>query len=227
MMAGSRTLQRRGIPLLAICLLALGLRLLGLAYGLPGVYNPEETPILNRALAFAKGDPNPHNFVYPSLYFYTLFGWEALFFVGGRIVGLFDSLAAFQREFFIDPSRHFLAARAFSVVCGTATVLAVYRFGRRLYDQATGMVAAAFMAVSPIALRDAHYVKLDVPVTLMTLLAHGDLARIVVDRDAAARRRTWFVAGLLSGLAVSGQYYVVFIGAARGAVKLVDFTQSG
>jgi hypothetical protein len=111
MMAGSRTLQRRGIPLLAICLLALGLRLLGLAYGLPGVYNPDETPILNRAFAFAKGDPNPHNFVYPSLYFYTLFAWEALVFVGGRIVGLFDSLAAFQREFFVDPSRHFLAAR--------------------------------------------------------------------------------------------------------------------
>jgi hypothetical protein len=222
------TLPRSRTPLVlvGICGLAILLRIIGLAYGLPAVFNPDETPILNRALAFAKGDPNPHNFVYPSLYFYALFVWEGLFFVAGRVAGLFDSLAAFEREFFVDPSRHFLAARAFGVLCGTATVIAVYRVGQRLYDRATGLVAAAFLAVSPIAVRDSHYVKLDVPVTLMTVLAHAALARILVDREAAARRRTWLIAGLLAGLAVSTQYYVVFIGAAIVAVTIVDFTRT-
>ena len=63
--------------------------MLGLTYGLPAIYNPDETPILNRALTFAKGDPNPHNFVYPTLYFYALFVWEGLFFVAGWLVGAF------------------------------------------------------------------------------------------------------------------------------------------
>src|SRR6187549_2072071 len=124
--------NRGTIGLGVVCLLALALRSFALGYGLPAVFNPDETPILNRALAFAKGDPNPHNFLYPSLYFYALFLWESAFFLVGRVLGLFDSLGAFQREFFTNPSRLFLAGRAMSVVCGTATVVALYYVGRRL-----------------------------------------------------------------------------------------------
>ena len=209
-----------------ICLLALGLRALGLSYGLPAVYNPDETPILNRALTFAKGDLNPHVFVYPTLYFYVLFVWEGLFFVAGRLAGAFDSLAAFQREFFIDPSRHFLAGRMFSVLCGTATVAGVYWLGRRLYDNATGLAAAAFLAVAPIAVRDAHYVKLDVPTTMAVVFALVALARIVVDPAAAARRGSWLIAGLLSGLAVSTQYYAVFLGFSMIVAAVVHLQRS-
>jgi Dolichyl-phosphate-mannose-protein mannosyltransferase len=223
--------QSRHVPwrfaLAAICLIALGLRILGLTYGLPAIYNPDETPILNRALAFAKGDPRPQNYVYPSLYFYLQFIWQGLFFAAAWLTGIYTSLAEFQRDFFIDPSRHFLAGRVFSVLCGTVTVLAVYVFGRRLYDRATGVVAAAALAVSPIAARDAHYVKLDVPTTMFVVFAHAALARIVVDPAAAARRRSWFIAGLLSGLAVSTQYYAVFLGFTIAAVALADLKRSG
>ena len=220
--------RRRAVVfvLAAIGLLALGLRVFGITYGLPGVYNPDETPILNRALAFAKGDPNPHIFVYPTLYFYVLFAWEGLFYVFGRAAGLFDSVADFQTQFFIDPSRHFLAGRVMTVVAGTLTVAAVYWFGRRLYDRATGLSAAAFMAVSPIAVRDAHYVKLDIPTTLALVVAHAALARIVVDPAAAARRRTWIVAGFLSGLAVSTQYYVAFVAFSMIGVAIADLKRS-
>ena len=102
-MPSSRISRLSIAVLILVVLLGLSLRLLGLAYGLPATYNPDETPILNRALALAKGDPSPHNFLYPSLYFYILFAWEGAFFVAGRIVGLYDSLAAFQRDYFIDP----------------------------------------------------------------------------------------------------------------------------
>jgi hypothetical protein len=210
----------------AVCALAVGLRVFGLGYGLPGIYNPDETPILNRALALAQ-DLRPQAFVYPSLYFYLLFIWEGLFFVAGRIVGAFESLGDFQRAFFIDPSAHFLAGRAFSVLCGTVTVLAVYHLGKRLYDRPTGLTAAAAMAVSPIAVRDAHYVKLDVPTTMFVALAHVALARIVVDREAAAHRRTWIVAGLLSGLAVSTQYYAIFVAFTMLGVAAADVGRSG
>jgi hypothetical protein len=39
----------------AICLAGLLLRLIGLQFGLPAVYNPDEVAIMARALAFAKG----------------------------------------------------------------------------------------------------------------------------------------------------------------------------
>lgn len=205
-----------------IILLALGLRVLALDYGLPAVFNPDETPILNRALALAKGDPNPHNFLYPSVYFYGVFAWESLFFLVGRATGMFASLAAFQTEFFTDPSRVFLAARLFTAVCGTLTAAALYWFGNRLYGRSAGLVGALFYAVAPIAVRDAHYVKLDVPVALVVVCAHVALARIVVDREAAARSRTWVVAGLVAGLSISTQYYVGMIVLSFVAVALAD-----
>jgi hypothetical protein len=211
----------------AIVATAVFLRVFGITYGLPAVYNPDETPILNRALALAKGDPRPQNYVYPSLFFYLQFIWQGLFFAAGWVIGMFKSVADFQREFFIDPSRHFIAGRVFSVVCGTITVVGVYVLGRRLYDRATGLAAAAALAVSPIAARDAHYVKLDVPTTLFVVLAHAALARILVDPAAAARRRAWIMAGFLSGLAVSTQYYAVFLGFTIIAVAAADLQRSG
>jgi hypothetical protein len=212
--------------LAGILVLAAALRFLALGYGLPATYNPDETPIMNRALAFAKGDPNPHNFLYPSLYFYVLFAWEALFFVVGRTVGIFESLGAFQREFFTNPSRLFLAGRALTAVFGIAAVAALYWYGRRLYGRTAGLVAAAFLAVSPIAVRDAHYVKLDVPVTLFVVLAHAMLARIVTDPAAAVRPRTWLLAGLFAGLAVSTHYYVAFVVVSIVSVAIAHGTRT-
>lgn len=211
MLSDYRTARRVTLTLAVICLGAAALRFLALDYGLPATYNPDETPILNRALAFAKGDLNPRNFLYPSLYFYALFAWEGLFYVVGRAAGLFGSLDAFQREFFTDPSRLFLAGRALTAVFGVATVAALYWYGRRLYGRGAGLVAAAFLAVSPLAVRDAHYVKLDVPVVLFVVLAHAALALIVTSEAAARSARAWVVAGLFAGLAVSTHYYVGMI----------------
>src|SRR4029450_6284771 len=145
-------------------------------------------PILDRALTFAKGDPNPHNFLYPTLYLYALFAWEGLYFVVGRGLGWFDSVAAFQNAYFVDGSGHILAARLLTALCGAATVVGVFWFGARLYGRAVGLAGALFLAVAPIAVRDAHYVKLDVPVTLFTVLAHAALAAVVVAPSASPRR---------------------------------------
>jgi hypothetical protein len=221
-----RDAVRGSYAIVAIAAAAVALRVVGLAYGLPAVYNPDETPILNRALAIAQ-DPKPQNFVYPSLYFYLLFVWEGLYFVGARLLGSFSSLADFQTAFFTDPSGHFLAGRVFSVVCGTLTVVAVYLLAARLYDRPTGLIAAAAMAVSPIAVRDAHYVKLDIPTTMFVAFAHVALARLVVDASAANRTRPWVLAGFLSGLAVSTQYYAIFLAFTMIAVAGVDAHRRG
>src|SRR5215813_2261022 len=154
----------------AIVLVGLALRLWSLGYGLPAVYNMDESPILNRALTFAKGDPSPHNFLYPTLYFYALFAWEAGYLVVGRLLGWFASASAFQNAFFVDPSGHFLAARALGALVGTATIVAVFLLGFRLYGRQVALGSALFMAVAPLAVRDAHYIKLDVPVTFFAAL---------------------------------------------------------
>jgi hypothetical protein len=223
----SLPLRRAAWTLAAVCALGAVLRFWAIDYGLPGLYHPDETPILNRALTFAKGDPNPHNFLYPTLHFYVLFVWQGLFFVTGWAVGVFDSLQAFQAQFFIDPSYHFIAGRALTAVLGTLTLVAVYQLGRRLHGPMAGTAAALFLAVAPFAVRDAHYVKLDVPAAFMIALAHVALARLVVDPRAAQRARAWLLAGMFGGLAVSTQYYVAPVVASFVAVAAFHAHRTG
>ena len=118
-----------GLALAGILTLATVLRLVGIRFGLPAVYNPDETAIMSRALAFATGDLNPHNFVYPTLYFYLLFGWIGAYGSMVLAVGRIDSIAALQRQFFTDPTDVFLAGRMLGVVCGVLSVAALVRAG--------------------------------------------------------------------------------------------------
>ena len=198
----------------AICGLAFWLRTQALGYGLPAVYNMDEVAIMNRALSFGTGTLNPGNFLYPTFYFYVLFAWQGLTLLVGLVLGLWDSLAGFERQFFIDPSALYRSGRLLSALCGVATVIAVYRLATRLFTPMTGLIAALLMAVTPIAVMDAHYVKHDMPVTLLIVLVHVWLARIVTTDNtpngAAVRRDIWIV-GALSGLAMSTHYYAVFV----------------
>ena len=207
-MSSDRAEQMAAWTIVGAVVLAIVLRSIGLAYGLPAVYNPDEVAILNRALSLAETRLDPRNFLYPSLYFYALFVWEGLWFVVGRITGVFDSLAAFERAFFIDPSSLYLAGRILSVICGAATVVATWQLGRRLFGSIAGVAAALLLAVAPLAVRDAHYVKHDVPVTLLIVLTHLVIAADLM--EPAARRRP-ILAGVLAGLAVSTHYYAVFL----------------
>jgi hypothetical protein len=197
--------------LAGLCAGGFALRLTGVSYGLPDVFNPDEAAIMNRALAFATGDLNPKNFLYPTFYFYALFAWEGLFFAAGWMTGLFESAAHFETTFFTDPTLLFLAGRVLSALAGTATIWAVYALGARAYEHSIGLTAAAFLAVAPIAVRDAHYVKHDVPVTLLIVIAHVAMARLLVDPEYRATRRGWILSGILTGLAISTHYYAVFL----------------
>ncbi len=195
--------------LLPILVLALALRLLGLRYGLPAVYNPDEVAIMSRALAFAKGDLNPHNFLYPTFYFYALFAWIGLSAVWAVLTGAVASFAAFQREFFVDPSRVYTAGRLLTALCGTATVAATWRLTRDAAGRTAGVCAALLLAVAPLHVRDSHYVKHDVPATLLAVLAYVAYARLWTGKDR--RTRSIAIAAAITGAAFSTHYYTVFL----------------
>jgi hypothetical protein len=218
---------RAAAALSAIQALGLALRLVGIGYGLPAVHNPDEVAIMNRALGFAKGDLNPHNFLYPTLYFYVLFVWEGLAFVVARVAGVTASLAAFEQSYFVDPSFIFLAGRTLTALLGVATVAATAAFGRRLDGRAAGLAAAGLLAVAPLAVRDAHYVKHDVPVTVLIVLVHVVLARALLGSpDAAERKGPWLLAGALAGLAMSTHYYAICLAVPLG-LSAVTTTRPG
>jgi hypothetical protein len=203
--------------LIALLALAEWLRATGLSFGLPAVYNPDEVAIMSRALGFARGDLNPHNFLYPTFYFYVLFAWVGGWFAFSWLTGAVASLGAFQTQFFLDPSGVYHAGRVLGVTCGVATVWLTWLLGARVAGWRAGACAALLMAVAPTAVRDAHYVKHDVPVTLAIVAAMVVLVRLARFGEAAnaavdpPSRVALAGAGAACGVAFSTHYYAIFL----------------
>jgi len=188
------------------------LRVIGIQYGLPAVYNPDEVAIMARSLAFAKGSLNPGNFLYPTLYFYVLFGWVAGYLGWLWLTGSASSVAALQALYFTNPTGIYTAGRLLTAVCGTLTVAAVYTLGKRLFNVHVGLAAALFLAAAPLAVRDAHYVKHDIPVTLAIVVAHIAIVRVwPFLQSLAAARNGVMLAAAACGVAFSTHYYSVFL----------------
>ena len=196
----------------AVCLLALVLRLIGLQYGLPAVYNPDEVAIMARALSFATGTLNPHNFLYPTFYFYVLFAWAGMYLAFVWLTGRVQSLAALQRLYFTDQTGIFTAGRTLGVAAGTATVFLLHRLAGRLTDSRAAIAAAVFLAVAPLHVRDSHYVKHDVPATLAIVVAYLAMTQLwLCQRTEGPQRRDTILAGAACGVAFSTHYYCIFL----------------
>lgn len=207
-----RTRSGTLVALAIITAVAFALRAYGVQYGLPAVYNPDEVAIMARALSFAKGTLNPHNFLYPTLYFYVLFGWVGSYLGIVWLAGGVSTVAELQALYFTNPTKIYTAGRLLGVVCGAAAVLAVYHLGQRLFDRRVGIAASIFLAVAPLAVRDAHYVKHDVPATLAVILALIAIVRIWPLTPGAGRlRNDVVVAAAACGVAFSTHYYCIFL----------------
>jgi hypothetical protein len=212
----------------AIGAIALGLRLVGLQFGLPAVYNPDEVAIMSRALALAKGTLNPHNFLYPTFFFYVLFAWVGMYlgwiWLSGRVASISDLPALY----FTDPTGIYTAGRMLGVVSGTAGVLLLYRLARRFADQRAAIVAALFLATAPLHARDSHYVKHDVFATTLIVVAYLAITRVWpgnVNREAG--NRDVVLAGAASGVAFSTHYYCVFLAIPLTYVVVMAFKSRG
>jgi hypothetical protein len=190
---------------------ALGLRSIGLTYGLPDVYNPDEVAIMARALSFARGTLNPHNFLYPTFYFYVLFAVVGVYLAFVRVTGQVTSIAALQALYFTNPGGIYVAGRLLSAVTGAASVLVLRDLSARLFDLRIGTAAAVFLAVSPLHVRDSHYVKHDVFATFLIIVAYVAMARLWSREPGAVRRREVTLAAAACGAAFSTHYYCIFL----------------
>jgi 4-amino-4-deoxy-L-arabinose transferase-like glycosyltransferase len=216
------------LALAAILAVGIVLRLIGLQYGLPSVYNPDEVAIMARALSFAKGSLNPGNFLYPTFYFYVLFIWVGAYLGWLLLTGRAESIGDLQRLYFTAPTGIYTAGRALGVATGAATILALHRLGSHVADPRTAMAAAVFLAVAPLHVRDAHYVKHDVPATLAITLAYLAIARVwPAARVQGPSTRDSLLAGAACGVAFSTHYYCVFLAAPLAAAIVMGWHRRG
>jgi len=205
-----------------IILIAAALRIVPVWFGLPYLYaRPDEAVSISRAVGVLAGDLNPHFFHWPSLTFYV---FAAALGTASRLRSLFG----------IDPAVPvdvaLIIARTVVALAGALTVIPLFRLGRRMAGQTAGLLAAAFLAVVPLHVRDSHFAMTDV---LMTLLFTMCLAALVAAYDMARGvtpgqgDRQFAVAGLLGGLATSTKYNAGLAVMSMAAAQILLLTLSG
>jgi 4-amino-4-deoxy-L-arabinose transferase-like glycosyltransferase len=216
---GSRT--KTTYWLAAIVLLGAALRLFPIWFGLPYLLaRPDEDAALRHANTVLDGDLNPHFFHWPSLLFYLF-------------ASLFTAVAWVRSALSLDPAlataHQLLVGRACVALAGTLTIVVLFRIARRLADATTGLVAAGFLAVATLHVRDSHFAMTDVVMTLLVATSLGLLLRGLdlaaagsTAREAAIR---WFgAAGLAGGLGASTKYSAAAILAGMGAAQVLVLT---
>ena len=197
------------ILLAGILLLALGLRLWGLDFGLPNLYHPDEDALVMPALSILKtGDLQPIRMDYGNLHVYTLAAVSVPVYLNDARHGLITDpaeLPLFERGSY--PAQYafpayFVAARAFSALLGLAIVLLVYLLAGRLGSRRQALLAAALAAVTPALVTHAHFATTDTALTFWCVLALYLLLR-VYDRWEEDGWAAYAGAGFVCGLAMA------------------------
>ena len=164
-------LNRTYLILPLIIILGFASRIIGINFGLPFLYHNDEPIVVNYALAYGRGDFNPHFFYVPPFLSYFLFSEYLVYFALGMISGVFNSLLDYQFLYLTDPSSFYLIGRiSIGVVTGTLTIFLLYLFGKRFFSEKIGLLSAFFLSLTFLHVRDSHYIYFDIPLTFFSLL---------------------------------------------------------
>lgn len=208
-------------------LLALCLRLAGIAWGLPPVTAQVRQSDLRCSYAFDEDDAlsgvakadvrrldfDPHEYHWGTLHLeLVLLALDA-----AQAAGFFGSpwRAAYYNLLPADFTRVYVLARLVAVAAALLTIWLLFRFP----GWEPGAFAAMLVAVSPTHLLQSDQVRVDVTMTALLVLTMLIAARILAD-DGAVRSRDFIILGLAAGLAVAAKYSAITAAAAIVAAVL-------
>jgi hypothetical protein len=199
------------IGLAVVLAAALGLRVWGVEQGLPYAYNADENAhFVPNAIGLFGHGWDPHYFVNPPAYTYLLHVVFDVWF-GGR-AGVSKALAT-------NPTEVFVVARLTAAAVGTLAVWLLYLAGAKLFGRAVGLLAAALLACSFLAVFYSHLALNDVPTLAPIALSLWGTAGVLRE----GRLRDYLLAGVGLGLACATKYtggVVLLPLIAAGAIRL-------
>jgi len=196
------------IPVLLILSVAAALRFGAIGYSGSFLSYQADERFYNVSLPFSLdwSHLNPHRFYYPALFWYALFFLDRFTFRIGRELGLIH-VKSVHHIFETGPIPYFLMGRSLSALLGTATVALVYRLGRRLYSHAVALLAALFLAVAFLHVRDSALATVDAPATFFVVLSLLGSAGVL----AGAGARSYTLAAIGGGLAAATKYNTALV----------------
>jgi hypothetical protein len=178
------------VLLVFIMLCAIYIRFDGLDFGLPGLFHPDESrkSKIIRSMVVT-GDLNPHYFRHPNflLYASAFNTWVSSIF-HGKIP---------------DPPAVVELGRSVSAVLGSASVLIMFLIGSLLFNNIAGIIAAAFLAFSPLHIVSSRYIKEDASMLFFALLCFYFAVKSL-KKDCSVKYN--LLSALFAGFSASSKY---------------------
>jgi hypothetical protein len=196
--------------LVAIVSVAIALRFVGLDWGRPFVYHPDEGVVVNPAMNMVRtGSWNPHSFTYPSgLIYVERFIISGLHLLNPSVSLSTDTTGGYAglpwrsgANALLEQFPYFYAGRAFVAMVGALMALPTYLAARAVSNTVGGIAAAVAIAVAPLAVANSQYLTTDVPTAALAVLALW-----LSLRGLTGGRRWLLAAGFAAGLAASTKY---------------------
>lgn len=185
----------------------LALRLAGIGFGLPYEYHIDEQQYVRQAAAMGRRGFEPTWWSNPPFYKYVLFTEYAALYVGERATGVVTSAADFGERYQVDASLLFLMGRVTTAVLGVLAILLAYLLGKQAYSAAAGAVAAVFVSVCFLHVRESHFAVNDAVVTTIMLLAM--LAAVQIATHGG--RRWYIIGGVAAGIGFATKYTAIAV----------------
>lgn len=204
--------------LVGILVLATALRFIGL---MPNISHPDEGHVQTISYNLVKniidrGDFNPHSFKYGSWEFYLqalgvfpVFATTYIRETANTLIssGFTSPLQNFDYSFDKAVSKYaqtlLLFGRAQTALFGVLSVYLLYLLAKDFLDQKVGLIAALILAVSPLHVRDSHYITTDVFFVFFILLSFVFMVRLSQKR----RWRDFILAGFFAGTSATIRFF--------------------
>lgn len=190
--------KRLNSSLLFIAFIALVLRVVGITYGFPFIFHPDEPSVIRTALGL-RFFPNPDHFDWPHLYFYVNY---FLYMIFAKVRVFITPLKDLFPLVWNDELIFYLLTRVLSALLGALTIIPVYFIGRNLFNRRIGLLSALIFALLPFHIKHSHYALIDVPMVFLLTWALFFASQVYLWGE----NKYYLLFGLFAGLAASTKY---------------------
>lgn len=213
----------QSISLILIVAVALLARIGGVRFGLPELMHTDEARIIldsmsmAQRISFLSEDVN-----YPLFTKYILTLSYGLFFIFGKLIGLFKDRADFAVQFLLNPSSIVLLSRIVMTSLGTIGVVVAYLWGK-VIDRSirTGLICALFVAVEWQLVLESQYALHQTMAALTSAFAFFGLSHMCTSPG----RRSYVIGGTALGLAIASHQTTILLFPAILYLIICDFIE--
>lgn len=210
--------------LLTILLIGITLRIYGINFGLPLIYDGDEYFFVSKSMKMViTGDLNPHWFGHPaSNFMYLLAFLYFLFYLFGSLTGRFSDLESFKIFYETDPTIFYLIGRGMSTFFAIITIIILYKFTKRIWNKDVAILSCLFLAVSPLHSQFSQLVRGDI---LFTLLIISTIYSCVLLMETN-KIKYLILTGFFAGCATSVKYSAILLILTIGFVHILLYAKN-